>query len=215
MAVQNGLEPILAQSSIIPVINIASAEDALPLIDALYEGGMRVFEITLRTSGSLQALKQVCQHRPNLLVGAGSVLDARQFDAAVEAGAAFLVSPGATDALIAHAARNSQPWLPGAASASEMMRLHAAGYSAIKYFPAEANGGIKSLRALAAPLGNLRFCPTGGINENNLHDYLSEPFVACVGGSWMLRPDDVAAQNWQSIAQATRDALALADSLKN
>ncbi len=213
MSVKSEFHAILDTAGIVPVISVSDAKQVAPLVQALFNGGLRVFEFTLRHPSAMQALKQACETFPNEIIGAGSVRTPEQFDEAVNAGAQFIVSPGSTPALIAHAKQQSVPWLPGAATASEMMTLWDAGFCYLKFFPAEANGGAAALKAISAPLGELRFCPTGGINPQNLHAYLGLTCVACVGGSWMLPQNLIDEGDWQGITALTEQALNLAKSL--
>lgn len=210
MSVTSEFHSILDGAGIVPVINISNAQKTLPLVNALAAGGLKVFEFTLRQPSALAILRQACDAFPDKIIGAGSVLTPSQFDAAVDAGAKFIVSPGATSALLAHAINQHIPWLPGAATASEMMTLRDAGFTYIKFFPAEANGGATALKAISAPLGDLRFCPTGGINADNLQSYLSLHCVACVGGSWMLPEKLIENDDWEGISRLTQRALSIA-----
>lgn len=204
------LLPILQAQPVIPVIKIERAADAAPLARALAKGGLPAVEITLRTPAALEAIRLIASEAPEAVVGAGTILNARQFGEAVEAGARFIVSPGATPQLF-EAARNSEvPLLPGAATASEAMAAREAGYSLLKFFPAEQAGGAALLKALASPLAGTRFCPTGGISAQNARDYLSLPNVICVGGSWVAPDDLVAAGDWDSIEKLAREAARLA-----
>lgn len=203
------LLPILQAQPVIPVIRIERAADAAPLARALARGGLPAVEITLRTPAALEAIRLIASEAPEAVVGAGTILNARQFDEAVAAGARFIVSPGATPQLF-EAARGSQvPLLPGAATASEVMAAREAGYFLLKFFPAEQAGGAALLKALASPLADVKFCPTGGISAKNARDYLSLPNVICVGGSWVAPDDLVAAGDWDAIEELAREAVGL------
>ena len=194
---------------VIPVLVIEDAAHARPLAEALVAGGLPVLEVTLRTPAALQAIAQMAQVE-GAVVGAGTVLDADQMEAARDAGAIFAVSPGATPALIDAARLHQMALLPGAQSCSEIMALLEQGYELQKFFPAEAIGGAKALKAIGAPLPQVTFCPTGGITPALAPDYLALPNVACVGGSWVAPADLVAAGDWAAITALARDAAGLA-----
>ncbi|MGY4109238.1 bifunctional 4-hydroxy-2-oxoglutarate aldolase/2-dehydro-3-deoxy-phosphogluconate aldolase [Aeromonas encheleia] len=200
---------VFAASPLVPVMVINDLDQALPMAQALLAGGISVFEITLRTPVALDAIALIAKAMPEAMVGAGTVLNCAQFDAAVAAGARFVISPGMTPALLAHAAKSTAPLIPGVATASEVMQALEAGYSHLKFFPAEANGGTKALAAIAAPLPQVRFCPTGGIGPHNVADYLALKCVATVGGSWMLPADAVKNGNWEEVTRLSREAVAL------
>jgi 2-dehydro-3-deoxyphosphogluconate aldolase/(4S)-4-hydroxy-2-oxoglutarate aldolase len=173
------------------------------------DGGLAVLEVTLRTPAALEAIRTIAGEIENTVVGAGTVLDAGGYRAAERAGARFVVSPGVTSALLDAAAASPVPFLPGAATASEVMRLLEHGYRCLKFFPAEPAGGIAALQALAAPLPEARFCPTGGIDADRARAYLSLPNVLCVGGSWVAPRHAVAARDWPRITGLARAAAAL------
>ncbi|ALP40348.1 bifunctional 4-hydroxy-2-oxoglutarate aldolase/2-dehydro-3-deoxy-phosphogluconate aldolase [Aeromonas schubertii] len=200
---------VFAASPLVPVMVITDLEQAVPMAEALLAGGISVFEITLRTPVALAAIERIARAMPEAMVGAGTVINAAQYDAAVAAGARFVISPGMTPALLAHAARGSAPLIPGVATPSEVMQALEAGYDHLKFFPAEANGGTKALAAIAAPLPQVRFCPTGGIGPKNVADYLALKSVATVGGSWMLPADTVKAGDWGEVTRLSREAVAL------
>lgn len=202
------LDDILHAAPVIPVIVIERASDARPLAEALARGGLPVLEITLRTPAALDALRTMAAQR-DLVAGAGTVLDAQQAEAAVAAGARFLVSPGLSDAVQDAAARLGVPLLPGATTATEMMRARAKGFTRLKFFPAEVAGGVAALKAYAAVFPDLRFCPTGGITSTLAPDYLALPNVACVGGSWVLPHEAMAAGDWGRIERLAQAAAAL------
>ncbi|TCZ64792.1 bifunctional 4-hydroxy-2-oxoglutarate aldolase/2-dehydro-3-deoxy-phosphogluconate aldolase [Roseicella aquatilis] len=200
---------ILALGPVIPVVTVGDARGAVPLARALVEGGVRVIEVTLRTPAALDAIRRIAAEVPEAVVGAGTVLGADQVEAALEAGAAFLVSPGATEALVAAARRAAAPLLPGAATVSEAMRLLEAGFACQKFFPAAAAGGTAALAAIGAPLPQIRFCPTGGISAADAGSYLRLPNVACVGGSWLTPAEAVAAGDWGRVRALAQAAAAL------
>ncbi|MGY3926942.1 bifunctional 4-hydroxy-2-oxoglutarate aldolase/2-dehydro-3-deoxy-phosphogluconate aldolase [Aeromonas simiae] len=200
---------VFAASPVVPVMVISDLEQAVPMAQALLAGGISVFEITLRTPVALAAIERIAKAMPEAMVGAGTVINAEQYDAAVAAGARFVISPGMTPALLAHAAKGTAPLIPGLATASEVMQALEAGYDHIKFFPAEANGGTKALAAITAPLSQVRVCPTGGIGPKNVADYLALKCVATVGGSWMLPADAIKAGNWDEVTRLSREAVAL------
>lgn len=195
------LDGIFHQQRILPVLSIQREEDILPLADALAAGGITNLEVTLRTPLGLRAIRLLAEQRPDLCVGAGTVLDGRQFQSVLDAGARFIVSPGSTDELLALGLDSPVPLLPGVATASEIMRGYRLGYRCFKLFPAEVCGGVGLLKALAGPFHDVRFCPTGGITPRKLPDYLALGNVVAAGGSWMAPPDLVAAGDWDAITR--------------
>ncbi|GIX31994.1 MAG: 2-dehydro-3-deoxy-phosphogluconate aldolase [Porticoccaceae bacterium] len=195
----------LAAQGVLPVVTLADEAQAVPLAGALWEAGMTLVEITLRTAAGCAAVAAVRRALPELTVGAGTVRDPRALAAAREAGAQFAVSPGVSPALLA-AARNFL-FLPGVATASDLLLCLEAGRRLVKFFPAEAMGGVATLRALAAPFPEVTFCPTGGIGPHNLAGYLQIPAVVAVGGSWMLSADRLARGDYAAIARAAREAM--------
>ena len=205
---------IMALAPVIPVLTVASVEDALGQAKALVAGGLYAIEVTLRTPSAIAAIAAIAQQIPGAVVGAGTIVSVAQIDEAVAAGARFLVSPGATPALAKAAAGSPVPFLPGCATASEAMALREFGFRALKLFPAEAVGGVKLLASLAAPLGDLRFCPTGGIDLAKAPDYLRLPNVACIGGSWMLPKDALARGDYAVVEKLAREAAGLRPTLK-
>jgi len=202
------IDDILAASPLIPVIVLERAEDARPLAEALVRGGLRVLEVTLRTPAALEALHAM-RAVEGAIVGAGTVLDAALYDEAIAAGARFVVSPGLTDALVTAAATRMVPLLPGAATASEIMRAREAGLTRLKFFPAESLGGVAALKGYASVFPDVRFCPTGGIDASSAPAYLALRNVACVGGSWPLPAEALAARDWARIEALAREAAAL------
>jgi 2-dehydro-3-deoxyphosphogluconate aldolase/(4S)-4-hydroxy-2-oxoglutarate aldolase len=205
------LARLLAGTPVVPVLTVAATEIALPLARALVAGGLPVLEIALRTPAALQAIETIASEVEHAVVGAGTVLTPAQYEAAARAGARFVVSPGATPALLDAAAASPVPFLPGAATSSEIMTLLERGHSCLKFFPAEPAGGIAYLKALAGPLSEARFCPTGGIDASIAPRYLSLPNVLCVGGSWVAPGDAVAAGDWPRITALAWAAAALRD----
>lgn len=208
MSLQEGLAEILALSPVVPVLTIEDAAQAVPLARALLEGGIGVVEVTLRTAAALDAIAAMAGV-PGMVVGAGTVLTPSQYEAVATAGARFVVSPGSSEAVLDAAARSGVPFLPGAATPSEVLALLEQGYRLQKFFPAEPAGGIPMLKALAAPIPDVRFCPTGGIGIGNARDYLALPNVVCVGGSWLTPAPALAAGDWRSITALAAEVATL------
>lgn len=202
------IEKICSEARILPVITIGSEEQILPLADALAAGGLKTLEITLRSAYGLTAIRRLREERPELCVGAGTVLDKRMMDEVEAAGAQFIVSPGCTEELLQAGVNCSVPLLAGTSNASDIMRGHALGYRRFKLFPAEICGGIAALKALGGPFGDVRFCPTGGVNAANAAQYLALPNVMCVGGTWMIDGASLASGDWAAIRQRSVEALA-------
>jgi 2-dehydro-3-deoxyphosphogluconate aldolase/(4S)-4-hydroxy-2-oxoglutarate aldolase len=209
MTTQAGLKPILTAAPVVPVLVIDDPQLAVPLARALVAGGLTAIEITLRTGAALEAIRAVTGEVEGAVVGAGTVLTREQFAEAQQAGARFVVSPGATTALVQAADETDIPFLPGAATATEAMTLFEYGYTLQKFFPAEAAGGSAALKALASPLPGVRFCPTGGVDAKNAASYLALPNVICVGGSWVAPKEAVAAGDWSRIEALARKAAGL------
>ncbi len=201
---------ICALAPIVPVLVVDDAALARPLAEALVAGGLPALEVTLRTPAALDAIRAMAQV-PGGVVGADTLVTPDDVRAAKEAGAQFGVSPGATDALIAACEAEGLPLLPGAATATEAMRLLEQGYDMLKFFPAEASGGAPALKAIGAPLPQITFCPTGGVSPANARDYLSLPNVICAGGSWVAPKQMVAQGDWAGIEALAREAAALMD----
>jgi 2-dehydro-3-deoxyphosphogluconate aldolase/(4S)-4-hydroxy-2-oxoglutarate aldolase len=201
--------PILTRAPVIPVLTIERAADAVPLARALVAGGLPVLEVTLRTAAALEALAAIAREVPDALVGAGTVTSPQDIAAAVQAGATYLVSPGTPPELAQALAAAPVPAVPGCATVSEAMALAARGFTALKFFPAEASGGVAWLKAVAAPLPELRFCPTGGIDADKAPTYLALPSVVAIGGSWVAPRDAVAAGDFARITALARAAAGL------
>ena len=199
----------LLKVPVIPVLTIARVEDAVPLARAFAAGGLPVIEVTLRTPVALEALRAITAEVPAVTPGIGTVIKPAEIDKAVAAGAKFLVSPGTPPELAAALAQAPVPALPGCATVSEAMALAALGFSVLKFFPAEASGGVRWLKAVAAPLPELKFCPTGGIDAGNAAAYLALSNVAAVGGSWVAPADAVAAGDFDRITALAREAAKL------
>jgi 2-dehydro-3-deoxyphosphogluconate aldolase/(4S)-4-hydroxy-2-oxoglutarate aldolase len=190
---------LLRSARVIPVLTIERIEDAVPLARALVAGGVRVLEMTLRTPVAIGAAKAIIAEVPEAVVGIGTVLNAADLARAKALGARFVVSPGATSELLDAAAAGDLPFMPGIATASELMQALARGFGLVKFFPAEQSGGIGALRALGGPFPQARFCPTGGIGEANAATWLAEPNVVVVGGSWLCPAADIRSGNWSGI----------------
>ena len=202
-------EELCRLAPIIPVLVVEDASTAADLARALVAGGLPVLEVTLRTPAALDVIREMAGVEGGR-VGAGTLLTPADVEAALEAGATFGVSPGATDRILDACEANGLPLLPGAATASEAMRLLERGYSVQKFFPAEASGGAAALKAIGAPIPQVRFCPTGGVSLKNASDYLSLPNVLCAGGSWVAPKDAVDARDWARVETLAREASQLA-----
>lgn len=194
---------------VIPVVVLDDAEAAVPLARALVEGGLPVIEVTLRTPAALEAITRIAAEVPDAVIGAGTVVRPEDAERSAAAGAKFLVSPGCTPRLQAAMVATGLPFLPGVATASEVIALLESGITAMKFFPAEAAGGTAYLKSLAGPLPQVRFCPTGGVGQRNAADYLALPNVGCVGGSWLTPADAVHAGDWDRIRKLAAEAASL------
>lgn len=207
---QANLENILRKAPVVPVLVIADVKSAVPLARALVAGGLPVLEITLRTSAAADCIRAIIAEVEGVIVGSGTVLEAKQLTLSDSLGCAFAVSPGSTDRILAAARDHATPLLPGAATASESMALLEEGYAFQKFFPAEPAGGAAYLSSLYSPLPQAKFCPTGGVNAANAPSYLKLPNVVTVGGSWMAPKNLVAAADWAAIGKLAAAAHALA-----
>jgi len=201
-------ESLLGTTRVVPVITVPDIEAAVPLAEALVAGGLPVLEITLRTAAGLGSIERIAREVPPAVVGAGTVTTPQQLFDARNAGASFIVSPGCTDALAAAAAQAGGAFLPGAVTASEVLRLMEHGISMMKFFPAETSGGVAALKAFGAPFPDIRFCPTGGIDLARAQDYLALKNVACIGGTWMVPLDLIANGDWDAITSLATEASA-------
>jgi 2-dehydro-3-deoxyphosphogluconate aldolase/(4S)-4-hydroxy-2-oxoglutarate aldolase len=199
------VEQVMELAPVIPVLVVDRVEDALPIAQALVKGGLPALEVTLRTPAALDVIREMAQIE-GAVVGAGTVLNPAQLDEAMEAGARFIVSPGLTEPLGKAAIAAGIPFLPGTATAGDIMRGMDMGLSHFKFFPAETSGGLPALKALAAPLHQARFCPTGGITAESAPKWLAEPFINCVGGSWVVPKGPVDPVKIEALA---REAAAL------
>jgi 2-dehydro-3-deoxyphosphogluconate aldolase/(4S)-4-hydroxy-2-oxoglutarate aldolase len=203
-------EQLVGAVRVIPVVEIPRPEDAVPLARALAEAGLPCAEITFRTAGAADAIAAIAREVPDFLVGAGTVLTLNQADEALAAGAAFLVSPGFDAGLLRFAQERGVPMLPGVCTPTEIMMAQAHDISVVKWFPAEASGGVAYLKAVAAAFRRVRFVPTGGVGPGNLAAYLAVPQVAACGGSWMVAKDLIAAGDYDRIRELTAEAVTLA-----
>ena len=201
----NSIETIMRTAPVIPVLVIDDVATARPMAEALVAGGLRVLEVTLRTEAALGAIEEM-KKVPGAIVGAGTVLDARALERSLAAGAEFIVSPGLTESLGKAALHQQVPFLPGIANAGDIMRGLDMGLTHFKFFPAEASGGIKALKALSGPFGQIRFCPTGGLTESTAADWLALEPVLCVGGSWLVPKGE---SDYAAIRQRAEQASAL------
>ncbi len=199
----------LALAGLVPVIKVERAQDAVPLCEALLRGGLPVAEITLRTPAALEAIRLVRERLPDVLLGAGTVLSIEQADAAWQAGAGYLVTPGMNPALLRHALDKGYPILPGCSGPSDIETALSMGVKAVKFFPAEALGGAGMIKALLGPYHETRFVPTGGVNPKNLTEYLRLPQVLACGGSWMVPEEAIRQGDWDRIEILTREAVNL------
>ncbi|WP_432162031.1 bifunctional 4-hydroxy-2-oxoglutarate aldolase/2-dehydro-3-deoxy-phosphogluconate aldolase [Streptomyces tendae] len=200
---------VLDLAPVVPVVVVDDLADAVPLARALVAGGLPAIEVTLRTPVALDAIRAITGEVPGAVVGAGTVITPEQVADVVAAGARFLVSPGWTDVLLEAMRASGVPFLPGVSTTSEVVALLERGVREMKFFPAEAAGGTAYLKALAAPLPQARFCPTGGISPASAPEYLALPNVGCVGGSWMLPKDAVADGDWGRVEALAREAAGL------
>ena len=203
------INDVMTTSPVMPVMVINQLDLAVPLAQALVAGGLKVLEITLRTPVALEAIRRIKAEVPGAIVGAGTIINTSTLDQALAAGAEFIVSPGVTDNLLAAALSSGIPILPGVVTPSEVMHLLEKGLTAMKFFPAEAAGGIPMLKSIGGPLPQVIFCPTGGVTPKNAPDYLALSNVACVGGSWMAPADLVDAGDWTEITRRASQASAL------
>jgi 2-dehydro-3-deoxyphosphogluconate aldolase/(4S)-4-hydroxy-2-oxoglutarate aldolase len=202
-------ESLLNRVPVIPVVVIETLEQAVPTARALVAGGLPVIELTLRTPVALDAIRLIADEVPDILVGAGTVVEPRQAKEAADAGAEFLVSPGSTGSLLSAMTDTGLPHLPGVATVSEVLDLLERGYEELKFFPAEASGGAPFLKSIHSPIPAARFCPTGGITPTNAASYLSLPNVGCVGGSWITPSEALRASDWTRVEQLASGAAAL------
>ena len=200
-------EEILTLGPVVPVIVIERLEDAVPLAKALIAGGVKVLEVTLRTECALDAIKKIIKEVPEAVVGAGTVTTVEQLKQVTEAGVEFIITPGITDSILKAAVEGTVPVIPGIATISELTAQEY-GLTALKFFPAEINGGVAALKAFAGPCGYMKFCPTGGVNPKNYRDYLALDNVLCVGGTWFIPTDAIAKGDFAKITEMAKEAVA-------
>jgi len=198
---------VLTAGPVMPVMVIKNLDDAVPLATALVAGGIRVLEITLRTPVALEAINRISREVEGAIVGAGTIANPQQLQAAADAGAVFAISPGITASLLNAAVKGNIALIPGIATLSELMLGMEYGLDHFKFFPAEAAGGIPMLKSIAGPFPQATFCPTGGISPENYQAYLKLPNVACVGGSWLAPQDALNAKDWAKVTELARQAI--------
>ncbi len=196
----------LANSVVVPVVVLEKAEDAVPTARAMAAGGVDTMEITFRTACAPEAIKAVAENCPEVLVGAGTVLNLEQAKLAVEMGAKFIVSPGFSEEVVAWCVENGIPVTPGCVTPTEIMAALKRGLKVIKFFPANVYGGLNAMKNLAAPFVGIKFLPTGGVNASNIREYIGAPFIHAVGGSWVCPKADISAGNWDKITTLCREA---------
>ena len=200
-------EAILTTGPVVPVIVVNKLEHAVPMAKALVAGGVRVLEVTLRTDCAMDAIRAIAKEVPDAIVGAGTVTNAQQLKEVTDAGAQFAISPGLTDELLKAATAGTIPLIPGISSVSELMLGMQHGLKEFKFFPAEANGGVKALQAIAGPFSHIRFCPTGGFSPANYRDYLALKSVLCIGGFWLVPADALESGDYDRITKLAREAV--------
>ena len=199
----------LSLAGLVPVIKVEDAADAVPLCKALADGGLPVAEITFRSDAAEEAIRRVHQELPDVILGAGTVLTPEQVDKAKAAGATYIVSPGINPEVVKHCQKVGIPIVPGCANPSDVEVALSLGLKTVKFFPAEALGGLNMIKAMSAPYGGVTFLPTGGVNEKNLNEYLNFSKIVACGGSWMVPADAIAAKDWARIESLTRNAVSL------
>ncbi|KAF1710527.1 2-dehydro-3-deoxyphosphogluconate aldolase [Pseudoxanthomonas kalamensis DSM 18571] len=208
-ALQNRAEQLLTQAGILPVITVDNVDQGRRIASALLEGGLTALELTLRTPAALDALAALKRDLPDIVIGAGTVLNETQIRQSIDAGADFLVTPGTPPALATALAAAPIPAVPGGATPTEFLQLMAHGFRCCKLFPASAVGGLTMLKGLAGPLAGLKLCPTGGISESNAGEFLSQSNVLCIGGSWMVNPGWIAAGEFDKVRDSAARAAAI------
>jgi 2-dehydro-3-deoxyphosphogluconate aldolase/(4S)-4-hydroxy-2-oxoglutarate aldolase len=199
---------LFAMGPIVPVLVINKVEEALPIAEALLAANVKVLEVTLRTPAALDVISAIAKELPEAIVGSGTVTNRQQLQQSYDAGAKFAISPGLTKDLLQAGNEGNIALIPGISSISELMDGADYGYDHLKFFPAEASGGVKAIQSIGGPFPDIRFCPTGGININNVRDYLALPNVLCCGGSWLVSNDIVKNKNWSEITKLANEALA-------
>jgi len=201
-------EEIFSQGPVVPVLVIKDVAHAVPLAKALIAGGIRVLEVTLRTDAALEVIAKIAKEVPEAIIGAGTVTNREQLQQVIDAGAKFAISPGLTSDLLKAGNEGSIALIPGISSISELMTAVDHGYTHLKFFPAEASGGVKALKAIAGPFPDIKFCPTGGISPSNYNDYLALPSVRCAGGSWLAPEEAMLNGEWDKITELAKQAVA-------
>ncbi len=205
----------LAEIGIVPVVALDNAEDAIPLGEALIKGGLPCAEITFRTAAAEEAIRLMTKAFPDMIIGAGTVLTTEQVDRAVAAGAKFIVAPGCNPRIVRYCVEKKIPMAPGVATASEIEQALECGVKKVKFFPAEQNGGLSMIKALAAPYVDVTFMPTGGLNKDNVKDYLSYDRIFACGGTWMVKKDMISEGKFDEIEALTREAAEIVKLVKN
>ena len=205
------IEEIFAELKVVPVVVLDDAKDAEPLAEALVEGGLPCAEVTFRTEAAAESIRIMTEVYPDMLVGAGTVLTTEQVDKAVGSGAKFIVSPGFDPEIVDYCIGKNIPVFPGCISPSEVAQAVKRGLKVVKFFPAEQSGGLAMIKAMAAPYHMLKFMPTGGINTENLKEYLACDKILCCGGSWMVKGDMIKAGEFEKIKKLTQEAKELAE----
>ncbi len=198
---------LFAMGPIVPVLVINKVEDALPIAEALLKADVKVLEVTLRTPAALDVISTIAKELPEAIIGSGTVTNREQLQRSYDAGAKFAISPGLTKDLLQAGNEGEIALIPGISSISELMDGADYGYDHLKFFPAEASGGVQAIKSIGGPFPDIRFCPTGGINLNNVRDYLALPNVLCCGGSWLVSNDIVENKNWSEITRLANQAL--------
>lgn len=209
------LEERFYDYAVVPVVVLNDADDAVPLADALIKGGLPCAEVTFRTDAAEESIRRICESFPDMLVGAGTVLTTEQVERAHKAGAKFIVSPGFDPEIIDCCISIGLPVLPGCITPSEIAQAVKRGLKVVKFFPAEQSGGVAMIKAMAAPYSMVKFMPTGGTSTKNLADYLSCDKILCCGGSWMVKEDLIRSGSFDKITDMTREATALASSIRS
>ena len=195
------------ETGIVPVVVLNNVEDAVPLAGALLKGGIDFMEITFRTECAAECISVISKEVPDMTVGAGTVLNVEQAKLAVECGAKFIVSPGLDEATVKWAIENDIPVIPGTVTPTEIMKAISLGLKVVKFFPADVYGGIKAIKALSAPFGQVKFLPTGGVSEANLNEFAANKSVIAVGGSWVCKKDDIINHDWDKITMLSENAV--------
>jgi 2-dehydro-3-deoxyphosphogluconate aldolase/(4S)-4-hydroxy-2-oxoglutarate aldolase len=200
---------VFSQGPVVPVLVIEKVEYALPIARALMEGGIKVLEVTLRTQVALAVIELIAKELPEAYIGAGTVTNREQLKAVTDAGAKFAISPGLTADLLAAGREGTIPLIPGVSNISDLMKANDAGYDHLKFFPAEAAGGVKALKSIGGPFPNTVFCPTGGIGPDNYKEYLALANVRCVGGSWVAPNEAIENKQWHLLTELAKKAIAI------